>query len=84
MGLTAGMNGRGNLDPTGIRSPDRPARSESLCPLRYPGRSFNGYWGNFPRVVKLPWSEIDHLRPCSSEVKNEWSYTSAPPYTFMA
>ena len=23
--------------PTGIRSPDRPARSQSLYPLRYPG-----------------------------------------------
>jgi len=26
-----------NLDPTGIRFPDRPARSESLCQLSYPG-----------------------------------------------
>ena len=26
-----------NLTPTGIRSPDRPARSESLYRLRYPG-----------------------------------------------
>jgi hypothetical protein len=29
--------GAANLDPTGIRSPDRPARSGSLYPLRYPG-----------------------------------------------
>jgi len=28
--------GVGNLAPTGIRSPDRPARSESLDRLRYP------------------------------------------------
>jgi hypothetical protein len=28
-----------NLAPTGIRSPDRPARSESLYRLRYPGSS---------------------------------------------
>ena len=27
-----------NLAPTGIRSPDRPVRSESLYRLRYPGR----------------------------------------------
>ena len=27
----------GNLSPTGIRSPDRPARSESLYRLRYRG-----------------------------------------------
>ena len=30
-----------NLAPTGIRSPDRPARSESLYQLRYPGRHVN-------------------------------------------
>jgi hypothetical protein len=28
--------GAENLAPTGIRSPDRPARSQSLCQLRYP------------------------------------------------
>jgi hypothetical protein len=28
-----------NLAPTGIRSPDRPACSESLYQLRYPGQS---------------------------------------------
>ena len=28
--------GAENLAPTGIRSPDRPARSQSLYPLRYP------------------------------------------------
>ena len=30
--------GAENLSPTGIRSPDRPARSESLYRLSYPGR----------------------------------------------
>jgi len=29
-----------NLAPTRIRSPDRPARSESLYHLRYPGPQF--------------------------------------------
>ena len=29
--------GAKNLTPTGIRSPDRPARSELLYRLRYPG-----------------------------------------------
>jgi len=33
-----------NLTPTGIRSPDRPARSESLYRLSYPGpRKCNSY-----------------------------------------
>ena len=29
-----------NLAPTGIRSPDRPARSESLCRLSHRGPQF--------------------------------------------
>jgi hypothetical protein len=29
--------GAENLSPTGVRSPDRPARSKSLYRLRYPG-----------------------------------------------
>ena len=33
-----GWTGAENLAPTGIRSPDRPARSESLYRLSYPGR----------------------------------------------
>jgi hypothetical protein len=32
--------GAENLAPTGIRSPDRPAPSQSLYRLRYPARSF--------------------------------------------
>jgi hypothetical protein len=33
--------GAGNLVPTGIRSPDRPAGSESLYRLSYPGSQYN-------------------------------------------
>ena len=33
--------------PTGIQSPDRPAHSESLYRLSYPGSNFcNSYWGS--------------------------------------
>ena len=33
VGRSAGLGGAGNLSPTGIQSPDRPARSESVrCP----------------------------------------------------
>ena len=40
MSPTAGMDGCGkSRPPTGIRSPDRPARSESLYRLSYPGPS---------------------------------------------
>jgi hypothetical protein len=34
--------------------------------------------------VKQPGRETDHSPPSSAEVKNVWSYTSAPQYTFMA
>ena len=37
MGPRADLDGCENLAPTGIRSPDRPARSESLYRLSYPG-----------------------------------------------
>jgi hypothetical protein len=34
--------------------------------------------------VKRPGREADHSPPSSAEVKNAWSYTSTPPYAFMA
>jgi hypothetical protein len=34
--------------------------------------------------VKRPGREADHSLPSSAEVKNAWSYTSTPPYVFMA
>jgi len=37
VGPRAGLEGAENFAPTGIRSPDRPARSKSLCELRYAG-----------------------------------------------
>jgi len=37
MGPGPVWTGAENLVPTGIRSPDRPARSESLYRLSYPG-----------------------------------------------
>jgi hypothetical protein len=37
MGLRDGLNRTENLAPTGIRTPDRPARSASLYQLRYLG-----------------------------------------------
>ena len=39
---------------------------------------FDGYKVYFPGV-KRPGRETDHLPTSSSEVKNEWSYTSTPP-----
>jgi hypothetical protein len=34
--------------------------------------------------VKRPRHEADYSPPSSAEVKNTWSYTSTPPYVFMA
>jgi hypothetical protein len=33
--------------------------------------------------VKRLGHEVNHLSPSSSEVKNEWSYTAAPPVCLM-
>ena len=38
MGLRAGLDWCGKSRPTGIRSPDHPARRQSLYRLRYPAR----------------------------------------------
>jgi len=38
VGPRAGLDGAENLAPTGIRSQNHPARSESLCLQRYPGQ----------------------------------------------
>ena len=38
VGPRACLDGCGKYPPTGIRSPDRPVRSESLYRLSYPGR----------------------------------------------
>jgi hypothetical protein len=40
--------------------------------------------GAFSLGVKRPGREADHSPPSSAEVKNAWSYTSAPQYAFMA
>jgi len=43
-----------------------------------PGLVFNGHRGLFPQA----WSWL--LIPSKARIKTEWSYTSTPPYTFMA
>jgi hypothetical protein len=49
------------------------------CPDRLwhaPSLLFSGYRTCFPEI-KRPGREVEHPPPCSVEVKNEWSYTSA-------
>jgi len=43
-----------------------------------PSLLFNWYRGSFPRVKRSE-SKADHSPPSTAVVKNEWSYTSAPP-----
>jgi hypothetical protein len=51
LGPRAGLDGCGkSRPPTGIRSPDRPARSESLYRLSYLGPLW--YWGLLRKFVK--------------------------------
>jgi len=38
----------------------------------------SGQWGSFSGV-KRKGREVSHSAPCSAEVKNEWSFTSAFP-----
>jgi hypothetical protein len=47
VGHGAGLGRCGKSRPTGIRSQDLPARSESLYRLRYPGSSFDKYLTKF-------------------------------------
>jgi hypothetical protein len=59
----AGLTGTGSLAPIGIRSPDRPVRSESLYCL-FPGGTAAGVPNRPP--------------PSSAEAKYKWSCTSTP------
>jgi hypothetical protein len=57
VGPSAGMDRCGKFLPTGIRSPDRPARSQSLYRIRYPAHpvEFSQIESNIndPEVVSL-------------------------------
>ena len=58
VGPRAGLDGFGILAPTGIRSPDRPTRSQSLYRLNYPGpltpcRLVNIYRPNYKVYVSI-------------------------------
>ena len=67
--------------PTGIRSPDRPARRQSLYRLRYPAYAVEVtainyiiHYGTVPSK-----HTINKAPPPSADFKNAWSYTPAPP-----
>jgi hypothetical protein len=68
VGPRAGLEWCGKFAPTGIRSPDRPRRRESLYGLRHPGPRLglvpeedtsDGRWFQQPRVSKVVRSTYD-------------------------
>jgi hypothetical protein len=66
--------------PLGVRKicpfslTSRPALGPTQSPIQQVRRLLPG--------GKQNRSDVDHLRPSSAEVKNEWSPTSIPPYAF--
>ena len=52
VGLRAGLDGFGNSRPTGIRSPDFPARRQSLYRLHYPAHMYKGVAGLIPQIPR--------------------------------
>jgi len=65
-------NDRGNGPVARSTSPKRPDRPYGPLSLLFKG------WSSFTGI-KRPTREGDHSPPSTAEVKNEWSYTSAPP-----
>jgi hypothetical protein len=60
--------GAENLVPTGIRSPDRPSRSQSLYRLSYPA---------------LNRSTTDHIFCCRQTLEKKWEYSEAVHQLFI-
>ena len=54
MGLRAGLDWCGKSRHTGIRSPDRPARRQSLYRLRYPAQEIDVLILCIPWYLRLP------------------------------
>jgi hypothetical protein len=64
------------LDDRGSEFESRCGQELSLLHVVVPGALSPG--------VKRPGREVDHSPPASAEVKKMWTYTSTPPYAFMA
>jgi hypothetical protein len=51
-----------------------------MGPTQSPIQQVQPTWGSFPRGIKRPGREADHLPPLSAEVKNAWSYNFTSEY----
>ena len=72
MGPRAGLDGRKISPPTGIRSPDRPARSLSLYQAT-PPTLYNEHRDFIP--VERPKPRVDHLPHPTLRLRKEYSNT---------
>ena len=72
MGPRAGLDGGKSRPPTGIRSPDRPARSSVAIPTELPGPLEYNH-------TSLHAFTISQSTSSRFEFNNEWSQYSAPP-----
>jgi hypothetical protein len=73
----AGLEGGGKLRPIGIRSPDRPARSELQYQLQYPGPQQNRY-ATLNQSPNTPHERSDSIqRGCYMKVRehNAWAWS---------
>jgi hypothetical protein len=67
VGPRAGLAGAENLAPTGIRSPDRPARSQSLYRLSYPT---HGITINATKFIRRSFTILSTLENSVTNIKN--------------
>ena len=85
--------GAENLDPTGIRSPDRPARSQSLYRLSYPGPRCVFYTLHKILIYSRQTKEDEIFGTCSmngnfdkniEEIETAWETQTQIEYSKMA
>ena len=74
VGFSVGLDGAENLTPTGIRSPDRPAGSESLC-----SKGIGGISSGLKVAEAWGWS----LTPSSANVKNKCAKAPLSLFAFV-
>jgi hypothetical protein len=51
-----------NLAPTGVRTPDCPARSQSRYRLRYPGRQFNTFSSSMKKILQFMADDVNKFK----------------------
>ena len=73
---------RKNLNPTGIRYPDRPARSESLYRLSYRGPLLDVYKMTISQILSV-WVQRKLVRVCYTARRFEYPKGQHASQTFI-